>query len=266
MFCVLATQEKIFPIFLIYKLGFWSFLFEISYAYLSTRNNFMIDLKQQSSSVFQVGMSRKSGVKCLSFVLFIGFFFLLLFSKHGGGELHHFMSSSEHDLEAGTQGLQCPEFESPAAISTMKYFLKKRTILMFMFVLISYILFCDFFALAVMGVFLWGDRKWEVWIFRNETLLLDCFLHNQQNWDFCFHLTAVIVSEFIFSIKFQSGLILFLFLIFLPVCIHTSTHTLTCTHMLAFSHPHTTTGKTEFVFPVPTSCPESYICSESLAC
>lgn len=52
---------------------------------------------------------------------------------------------------------------------------------MFMFGLISYILFCDFFAWAVMGVIFWEDRKQEVWIFRNKTLLLDCFPHNQQN-------------------------------------------------------------------------------------
>lgn len=51
--------------------------------------------------------------------------------------LHDFMSISEHGLEAETWGLQYTEFESPAAISTMNYFLKKRTILMFIFVLIS---------------------------------------------------------------------------------------------------------------------------------
>lgn len=66
--------------------------------------------------------------------------------------LHHFLSISEHDLGAETWGLQCTEFESPAAVSTMNYFLKKITIFMVMFVLISYILFCDFFAWAVMGV------------------------------------------------------------------------------------------------------------------
>lgn len=56
---------------------------------------------------------------------------------------------------------------------------------------------------------LWEEIKREVWIFRNKILLLNHPAHNWQNCDFPFHLMAVIVPEFIFSIKVQTDLFVF---------------------------------------------------------
>lgn len=85
MSCVLTTQKKKFPIFLI-LLANWAFTFFPflrSYVNLSTRNNLMGNLKQQSLSVFQFCEGRTSGVKCPPFVPFLGFLLLLLITKPG---------------------------------------------------------------------------------------------------------------------------------------------------------------------------------------
>lgn len=92
----------------------------------------MINLKQQSSSVFQFCVGRMSGVVCPSFVLFFGFLLLSLFTKPGDGIiLHWFMSISEHGLETETWGLQCMQFESPATISILNYFFQQTVIFLF---------------------------------------------------------------------------------------------------------------------------------------
>lgn len=84
----------------------------------------------------------------------LGFSFCCCFQNLGSGILlHHFLSISEQNLEAETWGLQCSEFESPAAASTINYFLRKRTIFMFMLVLISYISF--FFSVTFLHGLSW---------------------------------------------------------------------------------------------------------------
>lgn len=94
----------------------------------------------------------ESSVHPLSFSL--DFSFCCCFQNMGSGILLlHFLSISEHDLEAETWGLQFTEFESPETVSTMNYFLKKITIFIFMFVLISYISF--FFSVTFLHGLSW---------------------------------------------------------------------------------------------------------------
>lgn len=113
-----------------------------------------------------------------------------------------------------------------------------------------------------MDVCFWEERKREVWIFRNKTLLLDHSPHNQQNWDFRFRLTAVIMPEFIFSIKFQTVFICFFFSFFcLCACAHTHTHTFVL--ICIYTHTHTLLQVRYNLISQCTVWPKSYIRGES---
>lgn len=90
-----------------------------------------------------------------------------------------------------------------------------------------------FFEYWVWHRCLWEESKREVWIFRNKILLLNHPVHNWQNCDFPFHLMAVIVPEFMFSIKVQTDLFVF----FSPhfFCLWART-TLSCSHIWMYTN------------------------------
>lgn len=137
MSCVLTAQKKKIPIFLI-LLANWAFTFFPflrSYVNLSTRNNLMGNLKQQSLSAFQFceGRTMESSVHPL--FLSLGFCFCCLLQNLGSRIfLRCFMSISECGLEAGTRGLQYTEFQSSATIPILNYSRRKRIIFLFAFV------------------------------------------------------------------------------------------------------------------------------------
>ena len=176
-------------------------------------------------------MGRASGVGCPPFILFLGLFLLLLFTKPGRQNAFTLVYVHQWTWPRGLNmgstlyrvWVPCNNINTELFLSKKNYF-SVHVCINFMPTFLWH--FC--FGCGMDVCFLEEKRK-EVWIFRNETLLQDHSLHNQQNWDFHFHLTAIIVPEFIFSIKFPTG---FIYLFFSFFCLCACAHTCACTHVL----------------------------------
>lgn len=146
------------------------------------------------------------------------------------------------------------EQECPAAIPILNYFCHSFFYKLLAFSSVS------FLCWGWHGC-LWGEEcKREVWIFRNRILLLDHPARNRQNCDFPFHLTAVIVPEFIFSIKVQTDLFVFFFFFsFFCLCALCLILIHECTQVCVYTNLHPSIGKVQFNFPVHNGL--SHICA-----
>lgn len=180
------------------------------------------------------------GSRVYPLFFYLGFSFVTVYKTWGWNYLtlvyvHQWMRPWGWNMGSAVYGVwvPCNDINTELFLSKESYFSVQVCInFLYSFLWLLFSIGCG------MDVCFWEERKRAVWNFRNKTLLLDHFPHNLQNWDFCFHLTAVIMPEFILFIKFQTVFICLFssFLIFLPMCMYACTHILflvlicVCTH------------------------------------